>query len=139
MHKTIDSGTDIHVVLAQTQRKIEDHLGLDSDRLIFEYSQLEGMTRLDLITVNPRHNQSFLYHTTKGFDKQDALNKLHDYVINFKDKENHYTVQWKAKDDGELQTSYFRASSIYDALDKLYYGRDVNIITVFSVVLNPIT
>ena len=27
---------------------------------------------------------------------------------------------------------------VYDALDKLYYGRDMNVITVFSVVLNPV-
>ena len=26
---------------------------------------------------------------------------------------------------------------VYEALDKLYYGRDLNTITVFSVVLNP--
>ena len=62
-----------------------------------------------------------------------------DYVKNVKDKENHYTVQWMSREENELHTSYFRASSIYDALDKLYYGRDMNTITVFSVVLNPIT
>jgi hypothetical protein len=38
-----------------------------------------------------------------------------------------------------LNTSYFRASNVVDALQKLYYGRDMNTITVFSVVLNPVS
>jgi len=28
---------------------------------------------------------------------------------------------------------------MYEALDKLYFGRDMNTITVFSVVLNPVS
>ena len=43
------------------------------------------------------------------------------------------------KGDTELHTSYFKASNILNALQKLYYGRDMNTITVFSVVLNPIS
>jgi hypothetical protein len=38
----------------------------------------------------------------------------------------------------ELQTSYFRAKNMYDAMDKLYNGRDINNLTVFSIVLNPV-
>ena len=61
-----------------------------------------------------------------------------EYVESYKEKESPYTIQWIAKGDKELHTSYFRASNVYDALDKLYYGRDMNTITVFSVVLNPV-
>jgi len=46
-------------------------------------------------------------------------------------------LQWSARGDRELQTSYFRAHNVYEALDKLYFSRDLNTITVFSVVLNP--
>ncbi|MTI26410.1 hypothetical protein E1163_15740 [Fulvivirga kasyanovii] len=105
---------------------------------MFEYGNTDGKIKLDLITINPRHNQSFLFHSVMGFDKVDALNKMLDYVENYKEKENSYTIQWIAKGNKELNTSYFRASSVYDALDKLYYGRDSNTITVFSVVLNPV-
>jgi uncharacterized membrane protein len=61
------------------------------------------------------------------------------YVQDYKEKENSYTIQWVAKGETELNTSYFRAGNIMDALQKLYYGRDMNTITVFSVVLNPIS
>jgi hypothetical protein len=136
---TIESSSDIHVEAARVQQQIKDHLGLRTSDLIFEYSILDGKTKLDLITINPRHNQSFLFHSETGADKVDALKKLLDYVQNNKEKENSYTIQWVAKSDNELHTSYFRASNILDALEKLYYGRDRNTITVFSVVLNPIS
>ena len=104
---------------------------------MFEFSTVDTKTKLDLITINPRHNQSFLFQSVIGFDKTDALNKLLDYVKNHQDKEGSFTIQWVIKGMKELQTSYFRAKNMYDALDKLYYGRDMNAITVFSVVLNP--
>ena len=61
------------------------------------------------------------------------------YVKDYRDKESSYTIQWTVKGENELHTSYFRARTILEALDKLYYGRDATTITVFSVVLNPIT
>ncbi len=130
--------TDIHIEAAKIQNEIKDFLGLKSSELIFDYSMLDGKTKLDLITINPRHNQSFLFKSILGFDKTDALNKMLDYVRVHKEKEGSYTIQWTTRGMNELQTSYFRAKNIYDALDKLYYGRDMNNITVFSVVLNPI-
>lgn len=134
----MDTANDIHVEAARIQKDIKSYLGLRSNALIFEYGQIDGKIKLDLITINPRHNQSFLFHSVNGSDKIDALNKMLDYVQNYKEKESSYTIQWIAKGDKELHTSYFRASSVYDALDKLYYGRDMNTITVFSVVLNPV-
>jgi hypothetical protein len=131
--------SDLHVEAARIQQQIKDYLGLRTSDLIFEYSLHEGKTKLDLITINPRHNQSFLFHSERGSDKVDALRKMWDYVKNFKEKENSYTIQWVTKSDSELHTSYFRASNILDALEKLYYGRDRNTITVFSVVLNPVS
>jgi hypothetical protein len=135
----LESTSDVHVEAARVQQQIKDYLGLRSSDLVFEYSIKEGKTKLDLITINPRHNQSFLFHSETGADKIDALKKMWEYVQNFKEKENSYTIQWVTKNDSELHTSYFRASNILDALEKLYYGRDRNTITVFSVVLNPIS
>lgn len=134
-----DSASDVHVEAARVQQQIKDYLGLPMSDLIFEYSAIDGKTKLDLITINPRHNQSFLFHSETGADKVDALKKMWEYVQNYKEKENSYTIQWVTKNDSELHTSYFRASNILDALEKLYYGRDRNTITVFSVVLNPIS
>ncbi len=135
----IETSSDAHVEAARVQQQIKDYLGLRTSDLIFEYSVQDGKTKLDLITINPRHNQSFLFRSETGADKVDALKKMWDYVQNYKEKENSYTIQWVTKNDRELHTSYFRASNILDALEKLYYARDRNTITVFSVVMNPIS
>ena len=130
---------DTNVQLAQLQQKMREYLGLPSDNVIFEYSSTSGGVKLELITINPRHQQSFLFHSTTGTDKADAAEKMWEYIRNYKDKENSYTIQWKSRSDKELQTSYFYAPNIYAALDKLNYGRDMNTITVYSVVLNPVS
>ena len=57
----------------------------------------------------------------------------------YKERTSSYTVQWSMRGEKELQTSYFRAKNVLEALDKLFYDRDPNSITVFSVMLNPIT
>lgn len=128
---------DIHIEAARVQQQIEEYLGIEGN-LIFDYITEAGKVKLNLITVNKRHAQSFLFHSEVGIDKVDALKKMLEYVQTYKEKDNSYTIQWIAKDSKELQTSYFRARNIYEALDKLYYGRDMNAITVFSVVLNPV-
>ena len=87
--------------------------------------------------MNPRHQQSFLFRYEAGYDRLDVLRKMLTYVQHFRDEESFFTLQWRARGDKELQTSYFRAHNAYEALDKLYYGRDLNTITVFSVVFNP--
>jgi hypothetical protein len=135
----IETSSEMHVEAARIQQEVKDYLGLRTSDLVFEYSSLDGKIKLDLITINPRHNQAFLFHSETGTDKLDSLRKMLDYVQNYKEKENSYTIQWVAKNDKELHTSYFKASNIMDALQKLYYGRDMNTITVFSVVLNPIS
>lgn len=131
--------SEMHVEAARIQQEIKDYLGLRTSDLVFEYSALDGKVKLDLITINPRHNQAFLFHSETGTDKVEALKKMLLYVQNYKEKENSYTIQWVVKGGKELHTSYFKAGNIMDALQKLYYGRDMNTITVFSVVLNPIS
>jgi carbamoylphosphate synthase large subunit len=136
---SLETTNDVILEADRVQEQIIEYLGLRTSDLKFEFSVIDGKTKLDLITINPRHNQSFLFHSTTGTDSVDALKKMWKYVQNYKEKENSYTIQWTTKSDSELHTSYFRASNILDALEKLYYGRDRNTITVFSVVLNPIS
>ena len=135
----MEPSTDVHVKTAKIQKQIEEYVGLGSENLLFEYRKVGDVYHLDLITINPRHMQSFLFHTVSGVDKLDMLTKMLDYAKSYREKENSYTIQWIAKQDKELHTSYFRAKNMYDALDKLYYGREINAITVFSVVLNPVS
>ncbi len=124
--------------IAKIQREIEHYLSLESTQMIFDYQESSSGVRLDVITVNPRHNQSFLFHSVTGYDKIDALKQMLDYVQVQRDKKNSYTIQWCVKGQNELHTSYFRAKDITEAIDKLHYGRDPNGITIFSVVLNPL-
>ena len=130
--------TDFHVEVARVQKAIESHLGLEGN-VIYDFATEENKTKLNLITVNPRHNQSFLLNTSIGVDKLDALQKMFDYVKDSYETESSFTIQWRVNGDSELHTSYFRARNMYEALDKLYYNRDLNNITVYSLVLNPIT
>lgn len=90
---TLETVSDAHVEVARVQQQIKDYLGLRTSDLIFEFSHIDGKVKLDLITVNPRHNQSFLFHSETGADKVDALKKMWEYVQNFKEKENSYTIQ----------------------------------------------
>lgn len=124
--------------IAKIQKEIESYLSLESTQMIFDYQEGTSGIRLDVITVNPRHNQSFLFHSVTSFNKIDALKQMLEYVKEHRDKKNSYTLQWSVKGQNELHTSYFRAKDITEAIDKLHYGRDPNGITIFSVVLNPI-
>ena len=123
--------------IARLERGVRQYLGLKPAQLRFEFREQEGQTRLDLITVNPRHQQSFLFRYETGRDQVECLEKMMAYVRSSRDTESSYTVQWRTRGDHELHTSYFRAHNVYEALDKLYFGRDLNTITIFSVVLNP--
>jgi len=131
---------DRNLEIARLQKEIGDHIGVGPDSLVFNFEE-QGANRgkLFLITINPRHNQSFLFHAVEGSDKLDALRHMLEYVHSYKERTSSYTVQWSAKGENTLQTSYFRAKNVLEALDKLFYDRDPNSITVFSVILNPIS
>ena len=129
---------DVNVNIAKLQKDIAERLGLESENVIFDFTNMESVVKLDLITINPRHEQSFLYHTEKGIDKLETLKKMLEYVMINNEDENHYTVQWIKNGETNLHTSYFRAKNIYEALDKFYYNRELNTYVVFSITLNPV-
>ncbi|MEN8929173.1 MAG: hypothetical protein ABF242_04275 [Flavobacteriales bacterium] len=122
------------------ESKIQNHIGAASSiELKFQYQEMDKEVKLDLVTFNPTHNQSFLFHSVVGYSKVDSLNKMLEYLKNYKDKESSYTIQWSLKENSELNTSYFRAANLLAAIEKFYFERDINSIVVFSVVLNPIS
>jgi len=130
---------DKHIEIANLQLEISSYIGMGQNSLVFNFDEQTNRVVLRLITANPRHNQSFLFHTTEGLSKVDALKQMLDYVKSYKDAESSYTIQWSIKGENTLHTSYFRAKNVLGALDKLYYDRDPNSITVFTVTLNPIS
>jgi len=130
---------DQNVETAKYQKDIAVRLGLDPQNLIFNYKQKNETVRLDLVTVNPKHEQSFLFHTVTGTDKIDALKKMLDYIEQHYANEGSLTVQWIKIGENKLHTSYFRAQNMYEALDKFYYGRDIGQYKIFSITLNPVS
>jgi hypothetical protein len=130
---------DQNVEIARYQKEIAVRLGLDSDNLIFNYKQKNETIRLDLVTVNAKHEQSFLFHTITGTDTLDALKKMLEYIDEHYPNESSMTIQWVKIGDNKLHTSYFRAQNMYGALDKFYYCRDLSQYKIFSISLNPIS
>lgn len=130
---------ETHVRVAELQHEIVGFLGMAPQNVLFEFHKLADYVDLDLITVNSRHQQSFLFHSTEGRDKIEALENMLTYIKDNIDDELTYTIQWSMKGSKELNTSYFRAKNMVDAIDKLYYGRDRNSVSIFSCVLNPLT
>lgn len=130
---------DKNIEIANLQAEIGKYIGLGQNSLIFQFEDRGRTTLLRLITASPRHNQSFLFHTSEGSSSIEALRLMLEYVKNYKEAESSYTIQWSMKEENVLHTSYFRAKNVIGALDKLYYDRDPNSITVFSVILNPIS
>jgi len=130
---------DKNIEIANLQGEIGKYIGLGQNSLIFNFEEGARSVLLRLITANPRHNQSFLFHTVEGSSKIEALKEMLEYVENYKEAESSYTIQWSLKGENSLHTSYFRAKNILGALDKLYFERDPNSIKVFSVMLNPIS
>lgn len=122
----------IHVAIAKM-------LGLSRDLLSFNYTNENGKTTLQLATSNPRHQQTFLFHTTTGFGEMDALNKMEEYVKENKNNKSTYTIQWAMADKNELHTSYFTGKTIYEVLDKFYYGKAITGTIIFNLSLNPLS
>jgi hypothetical protein len=123
----------------QLEKEIAELLGLEQERVSFSFEKEDGIVRLNLSTTNPRHEMRFLYHSEKGVDEMDALNKMYRYVTEHNSEENTYTVQWMASGDTELHTSYFRAKNMYQLLDKFFFSRSVASCKIFSINLNPVS
>jgi hypothetical protein len=130
---------DNNIRVAELKKEIEEYISLGNNSIIYDVEEGNGRVTINAITVNPRHNQSFLFHTSVGLDEVDAFQQMSEYVKSYKEKESSYTIQWSVIGDDRLQTSYFSSKNIIGALDKLYFDRDPNTVTIFSVSLNPIT
>ncbi len=131
--------TNEHIHIARIQNNVASHLGIPPEQLVFDYRTDASETVLNLITINPVHEQSFLFKSVTGSSKVDALEKLMEYVEHHKDKESSFTIQWSSRGEHRLETSYFRGGNIYDVLNKFHFGRDMNATIIYSIVLNPIS
>jgi nanoRNase/pAp phosphatase (c-di-AMP/oligoRNAs hydrolase) len=130
---------ELNSELEKIHIQIAAMLGLSRDLLTFHYSNEDGKTTLQLATMNPRHQQTFLFHTTQGFGEMDALNKMQEYVQENKNTRSTYTIQWAMEGINELHTSYFTGKNIYQVLDKFYFGKAITSTIIFNISLNPLS
>tara|TARA_B100000927_G_scaffold199300_1_gene161205 strand:- start:638 stop:1039 length:402 start_codon:yes stop_codon:yes gene_type:complete len=124
--------------VSQIENKIANSLSINLDQLVFEYHEMPNYVDLDLFTINEVHKQQFFFHSTEGRDKIEALELMLKYSNNKLFIEDSFTIQWKVKGDTKIHQSHFRAINMMDALDKFYFGRSINSIVIYSIVLNPI-
>ena len=103
---------DKNIEQAQLQGEVGKYIGLGQNSLVFQFEEAPGGVLLRLITINPTHNQSFLFHSCNGETRTEALKQMLDYVKNYKEAESSYTIQWMLKGENVLHTSYFRAKNI---------------------------
>jgi hypothetical protein len=115
--------TDQNVETARYQKDIATRLGLDPQNLIFNYKQKNETVRLDLVTVNPKHDQSFLFHTVTGTDKIDALKKMLDYIESHYHNESSLTHRICMKPWISFTTAATLASIKYSALPLTRYRK----------------
>jgi len=94
---------------------------------------------LYIITHNPIHKIPFLFLKTWGVTEETALeNALIELEHPNKGNENPYTIVWE-KIGENTQKSYFSGYSMYEILDKFYYGKNPKEYIIFEVKLNPIS
>jgi len=120
------------------QNKIAKSLSMNINQLVFDFHEYPNYVDLDIFTINAVHKQQFFFHSTEGRDKIEALELMLKYTNNQLVIKDSFTIQWKIKGATEIHQSHFRAVNIMDALDKFYFGRSINSITIYSIVLNPI-
>ncbi|MFK7968826.1 MAG: hypothetical protein AB8F95_00575 [Bacteroidia bacterium] len=129
---------DQRIAVARLQAEIGQQLDLPMEKLLFEFhSHLEGV-RLDLVTISPRHDQAFLYHSLEAPERTQALEQMLDYVSRRHQQKRSFTVQWSHTGDEMLQTSYFRARDMHEVLEKFSHGKDLGDYTIFAITMNPI-
>ena len=108
---------DNHVRIAELQQKIREGIEIEESNILFEFKENGETVIVDVITINAKHMQSFLFHTAEGRDKIEALESMLNYVNQAKTQYNSYTLQWSLISEDDLHTSYFRAKNIMDAFN----------------------
>jgi len=130
---------DQNVEVARYQKDIADRLGLDSQNLIFNYKQKNETVRLDLVTVNPKHDQSFLFHTETGTDKTDALKKMLEYIIEHYHNESSLTIQWIKVGENKLTPRISALKICTRRWISFTMAAILARIKFFSITLNPVS
>lgn len=97
----------------------------------FEYSKIDPLYKLSVITHSPITGQNFLLHTTRGGSNISCLEKMVEYVSDKYRDEYSWSVSWVNK-NGEPIVSYFRGveeDEIRNKFEHMNVGAKIKSIT----------
>lgn len=118
---------------------------LEDARIYFDYSLVQPvgdsrqpLIKLDLITINPQHNQKFLFHSLQGQSKIELLEQMINYIQHYKKQLESYEIEWiDAQQPDKVQVSWFRGNDIFDVLNKFYYDKEKSRFRILKIKLMP--
>lgn len=134
-----------------SKKDLKDKIDLNEIRILSEISKLisddnnntihpvwdeiDDKLTLHLFTYNDRNGQSFLLKSLPGNVKVGILSKMLNYLTDEMPSENKYSVTWIRKEGKEEQLSYFHGNSIVDIINKFYFGKEVEDISILEIKL----
>ncbi|NIK72758.1 hypothetical protein FHS56_000244 [Thermonema lapsum] len=142
-HNAIQQPTEVLIKELELEEAIRRQL--EDARIYFDYSLIQNpedaknpLIKLDLITINPQHNQKFLFHSVRGHSKIDLLEQMIDYIKNYKKNLESYEIEWMdAQLPDKVQVSWFRGNDIFDVLNKFYYDKEKSRFRILKIKLMP--
>jgi hypothetical protein len=101
----------------------------------FEYDEVEdGRKNIKLITLNRKTGATFLLTESTKNNEIDALIDIHDFLT-VNDFAHTFTIKWYTKGvpSDRPNTSKFTGRTMYEALDKFYFGKNRNSLIIYSI------
>ena len=127
------------VLLAELRYEDQIRKELEDVVLYFDYEDGEEDCTLSLVTISKVHGQRFLFHRIKSHSRNNCLYEMRRYIqSNYKKNMEHYEINWRMR-GGESQKSWFYGRSFLDVIDKFFYMKDPDEISVYEIKMMPIS
>lgn len=101
----------------------------------FEYHENEdGTINVKLITLNRKTGATFLLTESTKNNTNEALIDIHGFLT-VNDVAHTFTIKWYTKGvpSDRPNTSKFTGRTMYEALDKFYFGKNRNSLVIYSI------
>lgn len=121
------------------QTEIARILDIKPELLIYEFKQdKQQKHRLELVTISPNtHKTRFLFHATVADTPGAALDAMFEYVTKHHQQQDTWQVRWHNPSNKNIEVSWFRASNIFEALQKFYHDKEIAEYKIYEVSLRP--
>jgi hypothetical protein len=101
----------------------------------FEYHEDDnGTINVKLITLNRKTGATFLLTESTKTTANEALIAIHEFLT-LKNLAHIFTIKWYTKGvpSDRPNTSKFTGRTMYEALDKFYFGKNRNSLIIYSI------